>query len=107
MSDAQRRVDLLFIVPDARRDTWKQAVKLTLWSIESNKTFEVMSADTFVSLYENMPVEEMNKALEARCVAFANSGDISKREWKRFRPLREKIHSYWQAEKLRKEQSHE
>lgn len=99
MSDEKKPVDFLFIVPSAKEYTWRSAIRLVFWVLELDKTFEVMSADTFVYDYGKMPVEEMSAALKLKCVGMVSSGDISKREWKAFEPLRQKLHDYWAAQK--------
>lgn len=98
-------VDILFIVPGTRWDTWRHAIKHILWVLESEKTFDVMSADEFVRLYSDMPVEEIDAALKLQCVALTNTSDISKREWKTFKPLRQKLYDFWELKN--KEIDHE
>jgi hypothetical protein len=98
VSDTPKPVDILFVVPDAKYDTWRRAIKHVLWALESDKTFEVMSADTFVHLYSKMTVQEMDAALKLKSVAMTTTNDISKREWKDFRPLRDRLFAYWQAQ---------
>ena len=104
MSDEAKCVDVLFIVPDAKWDTWRRAIKHVLWTFELDNTIDVLSADAFVRIYGDMPVEEMDAGLKLRCKALTNSSDISKREWKAFQPLRDKLYAYWEAKKT--EQSH-
>lgn len=103
MNDEKKPVDFLVIVPSAKEYTWRSAIRLVLWVLSPDepfgKTFEVMSADTFVYDYGKMSVEEMDAALKLKCVGMVNSGDISKREWKAFEHLRQKLHDHWAAQK--------
>ena len=100
MNDAQaatKPVDILFIVPDYRIDAYRRAIKLVFWSLEVQKTFDVLSADWFVRMYGDMSGEEMDAALKEKCVAFVNSGDMSKREWAAFKSTRQRLHDYWKT----------
>jgi hypothetical protein len=97
MSTDLEPIDILFIVPDRLVDTYRRATKLVFWSLEVKKTFDVLSADSFVRLYGDMSVEDMDMALKKRCNVFVNSGDISKREWAAFKPVRQRLYDYWKA----------
>lgn len=92
-------VDVLFIVPGAKWDTWRRAIKHILWAFELDKTFDIMSVDEFVQIYGTMTVEEIDANLKTRCVTLTNTSDISKREWKAFKPLRQKLYDYWDTKK--------
>lgn len=82
-----RIVDILYIVPTNKYDTYRRAISLAMWTLESNKTFDLMSADEFVRICKGMSGAEIYAKMCEMCVSSVNTRDISRREWKEFGPL--------------------
>lgn len=98
-------VDILFIVPSAREDTYRRAIKLTLWVLESEKTFGVMPADEFVRRYKGMTGEQIDVETGKLCKSIVNARDISRREWKEFGPLWESWGDYFKNKFANKQEA--
>lgn len=80
-------VDILYIVPTNKYDIYRRAIKLAAFALESDKTFDLMSADEFVRICKGMSGAEIYAKMCELCVSSVNARDISRREWKEFGPL--------------------
>lgn len=98
MSDDKKR-DILFIAPWKTLTLHSKIIKTTLWAIESDVTYTVMSVEVFVDRYGLLSVSDATNKLTSEYENICNIGTLSKREKAEYSAISDPIFEYLKQEK--------